>query len=61
MDKPIHISITRRVRKTYVAEFERAPGARAPKTLARNHRPLLELVKTAHDWLYPKNKVSQYS
>src|SRR4029077_11012694 len=24
-DKPIHIAITRRVRKTYVAEFERAP------------------------------------
>jgi uncharacterized protein len=136
MDKPIHIAITRRVRKTHVEEFERAltdfasrslaepgargvhclypppgsgsteygimrsfanPGDRAPFTRRRFTRngwpassPWLKakpptgkvlaagliaagivviltwvamplLVKIAQGWLYPKNKVSQYS
>jgi hypothetical protein len=62
MDKPIHIAITRRVRKTYVAEFERAPVDFASERF-RSSRAVLfsELVKIAHGWLYPKNKVSKYS
>jgi len=34
MDKPIHIAITRRVRKPHVAEFERAPTDFARRSLA---------------------------
>jgi antibiotic biosynthesis monooxygenase (ABM) superfamily enzyme len=34
MDKPIHIAITRRVRKTHVAEFERALTDFASRSLA---------------------------
>jgi uncharacterized protein len=35
MDKPIHIAITRRVRKTHVAEFERALADFASRSLAQ--------------------------
>jgi hypothetical protein len=54
MAERVHIAVTRRVRKERVGDFERAFSE-----LAR--RPLLELVKIAHGWLYPKNKVSKYS
>jgi hypothetical protein len=54
MAERVHIAVTRRVRKECVGDFERAFSK-----LAR--RPLLELVKIAHGWLYPKNKVSKYS
>ena len=54
MAERVHSAVTRRVRKErVVGDFERALSEFAP-------RSLLELVKIAHGWLYPKNKVSQY-
>jgi hypothetical protein len=50
MAEPVHIAVTRRVRKERVGDFERALSVFA-------RRSLLELVRIAHGWLYPKNKV----
>ena len=54
MAERVHIAVIRRVRKERVGNFERALSEFA-------RHSLLELVKIAHGWLYPKNKVSQYS
>ena len=54
MAEPVHFAVTRRVCEECVGDFERALSEFA-------RHSLLELVKIAHGWLYPKNKVSQYS